>query len=147
MPTLRPHLSVRTTDLYRWLLDKQLVPTLGDLALGELTPSAVRTWHTALNARSKSTAAKAYRLLNSIMRSAVADEVIARSPCTIKGAAVEVPKERPIASIQEVQALADAMPDHLRIAVLLAAWCQMRPGELLGLRRRDVDPPGALCRS
>ena len=35
--------------------------------------------------------------------------------------------------------MADAMPDHLRVAVLLAAWCQLRRGELLGLRLRDVD--------
>jgi len=57
----------------------------------------------------------------------------------VKGAAVEHAPERPIATIAEVGALADAMPDHLRAAVLLAAWCQLRRGELLGLRRRDVD--------
>ena len=57
----------------------------------------------------------------------------------MKGAAVEHAPERPIATIAEVGALADAMPDHLRVAVLLAAWCQLRRGELLGLRRRNVD--------
>ena len=31
------------------------------------------------------------------------------------------------------------MPDHLRLAVLLAAWCQIRRGELIGLERRDFD--------
>jgi len=38
-----------------------------------------------------------------------------------------------------VTALANAMPDRLRIAVILAAWCHLRRGELLGLERRDVD--------
>jgi integrase len=41
--------------------------------------------------------------------------------------------------VAEVHALADAMPDHLRLVVLLAAWCQLRRGEILGLRRGDTD--------
>ena len=57
----------------------------------------------------------------------------------MKGAAVENAPERPTASVAEVAALAEAMPEHLRVTVLLAAWCQLRRGELLGLRRRDVD--------
>ena len=57
----------------------------------------------------------------------------------MKGATVERAPERPTANIAEVGALADAMPDHMRVAVLLAVWCQLRRGELLGLRRRDVD--------
>jgi integrase len=32
------------------------------------------------------------------------------------------------------------MPPHLRIAVHLAAWCQLRRGEIRGLRRQDIDP-------
>lgn len=28
----------------------------------------------------------------------------------------------------------------MRLAFLLAAWCQLRRGEILGLQRRDIDP-------
>ena len=42
-------------------------------------------------------------------------------------------------SIAEVDALTAAMPERWRIAVELAAWCHLRPGELLGLERRDID--------
>ena len=31
------------------------------------------------------------------------------------------------------------MPGSLRIAVLLASWCQLRAAEIRGLERRDVD--------
>jgi integrase len=99
----------------------------------------VRDWHAAIAADHPTTAAKSYRLLSSIMRTAVADDLITRSPCAVKGAAVERPAERPVASVAEVEALAAAMPAHLRVAVLLAAWCQLRRGEVLGLRRRDVN--------
>lgn len=42
-----------------------------------------------------------------------------------------------LATPAEVQAMADAMPAGLRIAVMLGAWCAMRQGEVLGLQRRD----------
>jgi integrase len=73
------------------------------------------------------------------MRVAVADELILRSPCTIKGAGVEHAPERPVANIVEVEALSDAIDERLRLAVLLAAWCGLRRGELLGLERRDIN--------
>jgi integrase len=135
----RPGLAERTVELYRYLLDSHIEPTFGATTLASITPSAVRNWHATLSTRHATTAAKAYRLLSQIMRTAVADEVIARSPCQVKGAAIEHAPERPTASVAEVAALAEAMPDHMRVAVLLAAWCQLRRGELLGLRRRDVD--------
>ncbi|MHB8190365.1 MAG: tyrosine-type recombinase/integrase [Ferrimicrobium sp.] len=43
------------------------------------------------------------------------------------------------ATIAEVDALTQAMPERLMALVLLAAWCGLRRGELLGLRRKDVD--------
>ena len=35
--------------------------------------------------------------------------------------------------------MTEAMPDRLRIAVPLAAWCALRLGEVLGLERRDLE--------
>ena len=65
------------------------------------------------------------------MRAAIADRRLGSTPCQLKGGGVEKAKERPIASIAEVDALANAMPTHLRVAVLLAAWCQLRRAEIL----------------
>jgi len=107
--------------------------------LSAITTKAIRSWHAALSKEHPSTGAKAYRLLATILRTAVEDRYLLVSPCRLKGAGQEKASERPVASVAEVQALADAMPERLRLAVLLAAWCQLRRGELLGLRRRDVD--------
>jgi len=74
------------------------------------------------------------------MRTAVTDGVITSSPCRVSGAGVEDAAERPVATVSEIKALADAMPDRLRLVVHLATWCQLRRGEILGLRRQDVDP-------
>ena len=43
------------------------------------------------------------------------------------------------ASVQELAAIVEAIPEHYRALVLLGAWCALRAGELLELRRRDVD--------
>ncbi|MDZ4234797.1 MAG: tyrosine-type recombinase/integrase, partial [Dietzia sp.] len=40
----------------------------------------------------------------------------------------------------------DEMPDRYRVAVLLAAWCALRFGELIELRRRDVTDGGTVLR-
>ncbi len=135
----RVGLARRTVELYGWLLDRYVLPTFGATPIASVTPSTVRTWYAQVAADHPSTAAKAYRLLSTILRTAAADNLIAKNPCQVKGAAVERAGERPTASVAEVAALADAMPERWRVAVLLAAWCQLRRGELLGLRRRDLD--------
>jgi len=135
----RHDLAERTKELYRYLLDRYVLSKFGDYELVAIKPSAVRSWHASIAKNHPTTAAKAYRLFATIMRTAVEDRQLSYNPVQIKGASKEEAPERPIATIAEVQALADAMPEHLRIAVLLAAWCQLRRAEILGLRRKDVD--------
>lgn len=135
----RPELRPRTRELYRGLLDNHILPSLGSVELARLAPSAVRSWHARLLARHPSTAAKAYRLLAAMMTTAVADGVLVKSPCQVRGASQEHAPERPMASIVEVEALAENMPERLRLLVLLAAWCGLRRGELLALRLGDFD--------
>jgi integrase len=136
---LRTDLAVRTVELYEYLLRNHIFPTLGRTTLAGLTPSKIRNWHAELSLRHPSTAAKAYRLLSTIMRTAVTDGLIITSPCKVSGAGVEHAEERPMATIAEVNELVVAMPERLQLIVLLATWCQLRRGEILGLRRRDVD--------
>ncbi len=73
------------------------------------------------------------------MRTAVADEVIVRNPCQMERAGVERSPERPIATVAEVTALADAIAARFRALVLLSAWCGLRRGELLALQRSDIN--------
>jgi integrase len=135
----RHDLAQTTAALYRHLFRSHIVPELGSTELGSLTLTQIRAWNTSLRRRHRTTAAQAYRLLSSMMKSAVDDDRLARNPCRVKGAATESAPERPVASIAEVQALAEAMDNDQRIAVILAAWCQLRLGEVPGLRRCDVD--------
>lgn len=142
----RPDLAVRTTELYRYSLNNHILPTLGRTTIAALAPSAIRGWNAELSLRHASTASKAYRLLSTILRTAVTDGLIVASPCRVSGAGTEHAEERPIATVAEVAELAAAMPDRLRLVVSLATWCQLRRGEILGLRRRDVDVAHSVIR-
>ena len=135
----RHNLAVRTRELYTYLLDRHILPELGQVALRELTTADVRTWNGNAAKRHPSTAAKSYRLLATIMKTAVLDELIATSPCRVTGAGQEHTPERPVASLEEIDQLYRAMPEHLRVTVVLAVWCQLRRGEILGLTRSDID--------
>jgi len=112
---------------------------LGQTTIAGLTPSKVRGWNAQLAAKHPSTASKAYRLLSTMMRNAVDDDLIVKSPCKVVGAGTEHAAERPIATIAEIAALSQAVPVRLRLLVELASWCQLRRGEILGLKRSDVD--------
>ena len=142
----RNDLAFRTKELYSYLLERHILPSLGNATLIGLAPSKIRSWHAALSREHPSTGAKAYRLLSAILKTAVTDGFIITSPCKVVGGGVERPVERPVASVREVEALEAAMPEHLRLVVLLATWCQLRRAELLGLRRKDVDLANATLR-
>ncbi len=105
------HTGLRETTLaeYRHLLDRHILPALGDTPIGRLTPGAVRAWHSELHGRHRATAGVAYRLLSAIAHTAVADERTVRSPCQVKGAGSTASPERPTASVAEVRAAADTM--------------------------------------
>lgn len=134
---LRP----KTRDLYETCLRLHILPVLGPLPLARLTTAAIRSWHSALLADGcgSALAAKCYRLLRSILGTAVEDGLVAANPCTIKGAGVERADERYLPTLDEVYALASTVQPQFRAMVLLAALGGLRRGELLALGRRDVD--------
>ncbi|TFE43135.1 site-specific integrase [Streptomyces sp. ICN441] len=134
-------ISASTADLYRSLLRNHLGPTFDRVALGDITPAMVRAWRVArLDAGAgASSVAKSYALMRAVLMTAVEDRLIRRNPCRVKGASVAPTPERPTATVQEVYALAGAIQPRYRALVLLAAFTGLRWGELIGLRRRDLD--------
>lgn len=132
----------RVVELYECQLRLHILPVLGAVPMGKLTTARVRSWHADLVAHGPgpSTAAKCYRLLRAILNTAVEDGLLTANPCRIKGGGVERAEERPVPSIAQVYALADAVPPRYRVLVLMAAFGGLRPGELFGLTRRDIAP-------
>jgi len=87
-------------------------------------------------------AAQAYRLLHTGMAQAVSDGLIPANPCAIKGASQRDSRhrtERRVLTPDELWALADAMPERYRAAVVVSFLSGLRAGELFALQRRHVD--------
>ena len=137
----RPGLRPKTLQLYRYLLRRHLMAQLGGHTVASITEADVRRWRADLLTAgvSQVTTAKAYRLLKSIMATAADDGLIRRNPCRLKGASAEKSPERPVLSVAQVYALAEAVGPRYRALVLLACFCGLRWGELAALQRRDTD--------
>jgi integrase len=135
-------LAPKTSELYRYLLDRLILPRLGDLELADLTPARVRSWRAELLRAKKpgaSTIAKGYRLLSGMMATAVIDNLVSRNPCVEKGAGVERAQEIRVATPDQVAAIAAAITPRYRALVLTAAYAGCRWGELVGLRQKNLD--------
>lgn len=134
--TLKP----RTRSDYRRILDRLVLPDLGDVPLDRLTPSTVRSWYAQVAPDSPAMRAAAYSLLATIYRTAVLDGLVPVSPCRVEGGGRVDRSVDPVpATLPELAAITEAMPARYRAMVLLAAWCGLRFGELTELRRGDVD--------
>ncbi len=145
MPTGRPGFGSVPSNRGRdggtkYLLGRYLLPVLGRMPVDTITPSVVRTWWSRLLADKPTVRARSYALLKAVMNTAVADEVVDSNPCRIRGAA-NTPRAREIrpATLDELEVIVEAMPERLRALVLLCAWCALRSGDVLELRRKDVD--------
>jgi integrase len=133
-------LKPRTREHYRKLLDRLILPTLGNLPIASMTADDVRDWYAQLDRDTPTQRSHAYGLLRTICGDAVRDGKAQANPCVLRGAgsAKRVHVIRP-ATVDELAKITDAMPDRLKLMVILGAWCAMRFGEITELRRGDID--------
>jgi hypothetical protein len=75
----RTDLRPRTRELYTSLLRLHIRPALGSFRIARITPSTVRNWFAELSGGDgpgQATAARTYRLLRTIMNTAVTDDLL-----------------------------------------------------------------------
>ncbi|MGH8991997.1 MAG: tyrosine-type recombinase/integrase [Acidimicrobiia bacterium] len=141
------HLRPSTQRIYDVNIRNHILPELGVVELGKLTPSMLRGWLAGLAAkvgrRGKTLApgsvSQAYRTLNRLLEAAVENELLGRNPLRgVKPPRVEAEPMR-FLTHDEVATLAAAIDPRYRALVLLAAYSGLRAGELAALRRKHVD--------
>ena len=117
-----------------------VLPVIGDRPLASVRPSEVQSMVKALSTTlAPGTVEVVYRYLVAIFRSAVADRLIATSPCT----GVKLPKVEPTQvvppTVEVVEAVAEALPGRYSALVFLASGTGLRQGECFGLTLDRVD--------
>ncbi|GAA5196738.1 tyrosine-type recombinase/integrase [Microbacterium jejuense] len=146
--------AVGTIRAYKSKVDGYLIPEFGNTPVRDIDKGRIREMTdrldsipSPLNPRSKfnGITRPVLIVLMMILRQAARDGIIAAAP------AISVPKQESVrrsedndegefvATPRQVEALFDATPTPWAMMVLLAAWCQLRRGECLGLQRRDVE--------
>ena len=120
---------------------KHIVKAFGRMRLADVRPSHVKAWTASMRADglADSTVYATYRRFAQIMGDAVHDGIIPRSPCSRRTSPGQAEQRPYVASTEQVWELHDAMPEHLRPAILLGAFVGLRTAEATGLRVCDVD--------
>ncbi len=117
-----------------------ILPKLGHRPMGAVTRSEVQGW---VKSRSEvlapSTTTLVYSVLRMIFRSAVADRVLAVSPCERITLPKAPPKDIAPLPVAAVAALVNVVPERYRAVLVAAAGTGLRQGEMLGLRVDRVD--------
>mgnify|MGYP002136361791 CR=1 FL=1 len=134
-------LKPRTVDHYQQILDDHLIPAFGRKAVRDITMESVDRWYAKTLADKPTMRAHAYSLLRTILETArTRDRLIETNPCLIRGggSTTRTVKPKP-ATLDQLDAATAAMPDRYRLMVPLAAWCALRFGELVELRRGDIE--------
>src|SRR5581483_9352752 len=134
--TLRPN----TTKNYRLLLNSRILPHLRDVPLSQMNLARIKEWRADLDPNTAASNAAAYRLLRSILQAAEEEELIDRMPAKIRGATIAPVTQKAVpATLEQLATIIENMPERLRLLIVLAAFVGLREGELLELRRLDVD--------
>jgi len=119
---------------------KAIKAQFGDTRIGDVRPSQVKAWTKTLSETyAPSTVYAIYSRFSQIMGDAVHDNVIPRSPCSRRTSPRQEKRRATVPTAEQVWALHDAMPAHLRPAVLLGAYAGLRVAEAAALRPSDID--------
>ncbi|WP_280460153.1 tyrosine-type recombinase/integrase [Nocardia carnea] len=119
----------------------QINSEFGKMPLSAVRPSSVKGWVAKLK-RAGHQPSYVYALhsrLSQILNDAVHEGVLTRNPCSRK-TAPPTGKQKPyVATTEQVWALHDEMPAHLRPAILLGLFAGLRVAEVSALRVADID--------
>ncbi|UJD20964.1 tyrosine integrase [Mycobacterium phage HarryHoudini] len=134
-------LAEGTRELYKTHARKRIYPALGDTAVAEMTPAVVRAWWAGMGKQYPTARRHAYNVLRAVMNTAVEDKLLSENPCRIEQKAAA---ERDVEALtpEELDIVASEVFEHYRVAVYILAWTSLRFGELIELRRKDIDDDG-----
>lgn len=134
----------RTVANYRQLFRLYIEGPLGSMVLTHITPDVIDHWHAGAAPGAPTARVRAYGMLSTSLRAAQRSGRITTNPCQVDGAGVAkrvhlVPALDADEAIDLITGLAASISPELRALVLLAGFCHLRRGELLELRRSDVN--------
>jgi integrase len=125
----------------RSALEHWWLPAFGDVQLGAITPSAIRSVLQKMRdaGRAASSIRTYYAVLKAVMAAAVEADLIGRTPCRGIKLDGERRDEPRFLTIDELQRLAEHMPEQYRPMVYVGGVLGLRWSEIAGLRVKRLD--------
>ena len=142
--------AASTFRRYKQIVEKELIPTFGATRLAELKPMEIQSFLGRSLARKRKrksggdlsarTVLHFYRVLKRALAQAVKWGLIQRNPCDlVDPPRVEMVEMQALDEHRLMALLAAVRQTRHYVPVLIAATTGMRLGEILGLKRSDID--------
>ena len=147
-----------TTDAYfeRWILQKDALapgtlenyrsswrrlvsPTFGQIKIRRINQAMIEDWYQTLDKSTPKGTNDTYALMRQVFAQAVRNKVIKENPVEPRKKITSTPRDSVILRPDQIKELAELMSGRFEAAVLISGWMGLRIGELLALRRQDVD--------
>ena len=137
------NLRKNTKDTYTSLLALHLTE-FHDLPLDKISKRQVdEWWHKKVQSGKATTASKAYKLMNSVLKRAVADGLIPINPCKIRGAhGLTSGKRKQIPTPHEVGQLINNIDAKYQLVLIIMAYGGLRFSEATALTVKDLKIVG-----
>ena len=134
------NLAPGSRSTYRRDLDRYILPRFGAMQIGRVSAAAIDQWMSEeLGHLAPSSVHRHYRTLRTMFGFAIKRELLVKNPCNAVTAPRVPRKQMEVFTVEQIEAIADAITPRYRCFVLLAAYGGLRFSELVGLRRMDVN--------
>jgi len=134
--------SIGTYNMYRIVIEKHIIPSLGHIRLQQLKPQQVQAFYASkLNeGLSQKRVKSIHSVLHKALENAVKWNLVGRNVCDLVSSPIPRRHEIQPLTQEQAQRLLKAAHDHKLEALLTVALTTgMRRGELLGLHWQDID--------
>jgi integrase len=132
-------LEAKTLSEYERLVNSTLA-RFKDKPIRQIQTQQIETWRAKeLEREVYRQTNSAYKHLKQLMNYALEKRWITANPCTLKRAGVYKSQQPIIPSTQQVELMLEIAPEPLKTLIAIASEGGLRKGELLELRRKDID--------
>jgi len=145
MDEWRQTLDVRksTKEDYQRALRSHIIPQFGETGINDIKPNDIKAFAVMLKEDkhlAPRTVEKILNLLAQILKTAVDNEYLSRSPFDKlkRTKAQKLNKPVPL-TLEQVRAIANELPEVYRLMVWIGYWTAMRPSEILGLTWEQLN--------
>ena len=131
-------LSPSTLSEYERYINKVL-RSVADKPIRSITTQQIEKWREPEMKRAPNQTVKVYKHLNTLLKWAHKRKWISSNPCDIERASSYKPSEPLTPNSKQVETMLEEAREPFKTFFAIAAWGGLRRGEILELRRKDVE--------